>query len=156
MAVAGVGMNAFIQHHSSLLAYLGLSTETIVRLTSYDGWRLMMMLGTTPALLTVFFRLFVPESHKWEAEDEKGTTSHWATADLFGVLIGALALLAISLTGYMIWVGSTSPDSASQNASREAVTGDEQARRNPTDRISPANPAYPTPAEPSATGATRP
>ena len=47
-------------------------------------------LGTLPALLTFFFRIFVPESHKWEEEQGKGSTSHWATVDLLGVLIGAL------------------------------------------------------------------
>ncbi|MCB5174405.1 MULTISPECIES: hypothetical protein [Microvirga] len=74
---------------------------------------------------------------------------------VLGVLIGALALLAVIGAGYMIWVGATSPDNPSQEASREAVTGSPSgAGANPTDRISPANPAYPVPAEPSATGAT--
>ena len=40
---------------------------------------------------------------------------------VLGVLIGALALLAVSIVGYMIWVGATSPDSPSQTASRAAV-----------------------------------
>ena len=73
---------------------------------------------------------------------------------VLGVLIGALALLAVSIVGYMIWVGATSPDSPSQNASREAVTGSPSGSSNPTDRTSPANPAYPVPADPSATGTT--
>ncbi|OYW18492.1 MAG: hypothetical protein B7Z55_10530 [Planctomycetales bacterium 12-60-4] len=50
----------------------------------------MMMLGTTPALLTFLIRLFVPESEKWEEEHKSGSTSHWVTTDLFGVLIGAI------------------------------------------------------------------
>lgn len=74
---------------------------------------------------------------------------------VLGVLIGALALLAIAIAGYMIWVGSTSPDSVSQEASRAATTGSTSGTAaNPTDRVPPANPAYPAPAAPSATGST--
>jgi hypothetical protein len=75
---------------------------------------------------------------------------------VLAVLLGALALLAVALTGYLVWVGMESPDHPSQDAARQAATGDPKGRGNPTDRISPANPAYPAPAEPSATGATRP
>ncbi|MDA0831880.1 MAG: MFS transporter [Planctomycetota bacterium] len=59
------------------------------------GWRLLMLLGASPALLTFFIRLFVPESAKWEQEKGAGKTSHWATRDLIGVLIGALSALTI-------------------------------------------------------------
>jgi MFS family permease len=72
------------------LAGMGLSSETVNMLTAHKGWRLMMMLGTAPALLTFLIRMFVPESHKWEEEHSKGTTSNWVSADLIGVLIGAL------------------------------------------------------------------
>lgn len=74
---------------------------------------------------------------------------------VLGVLIGALALLAISIAGYMIWVGATSPDSPSQDASREAVTGSPSgSSSNPSARVKPENPAYPVPTDPSATGTT--
>jgi len=75
---------------------------------------------------------------------------------VLGVLIGALALLAVAITGYMIWVGATSPDDDSQTASREAVTGSPSgsSNANPSNRVKPENPAYPVPAEPSATGTT--
>jgi hypothetical protein len=53
-----------------------------------NGWRLMMLLGTVPAVLTFFIRLFVPESDKWEKERAAGSTGHWAAHDLLGVLIG--------------------------------------------------------------------
>src|SRR5688572_15870999 len=48
----------------------------------------MMLLGTLPALLTFFIRMFVPESEKWQKENAAGSTSHWQTQDLLGVLIG--------------------------------------------------------------------
>jgi MFS transporter, SHS family, sialic acid transporter len=53
------------------------------------GWRLLMMSGAVPALLTFFIRLFVPESERWEEEKSRGTTSNWAAQDLVGVLAGA-------------------------------------------------------------------
>src|SRR5262245_27451494 len=55
------------------------------------GWRLLMMCGALPALLTFFIRLCVPESQRWEHERARGATSHWANRDLLGVLIGAAA-----------------------------------------------------------------
>src|SRR5262249_47024885 len=48
------------------------------------------MVGTLPALLTFFIRLFVPESRKWQQEKGRGHTSGWATLDLLGVAVGAL------------------------------------------------------------------
>jgi MFS family permease len=64
-------------------------------LLRHDGWRLMMIVGALPALLVFFIRLFVPESHKWEAERDKGGTSHWATRDLLGVLGGAIGAATV-------------------------------------------------------------
>jgi flagellar basal body-associated protein FliL len=62
---------------------------------------------------------------------------------VLGVLIGALVLCVLALGGYMIWAGSESPDSPSQEAARENTTGSPSgsSNANPTNRISPANPA---------------
>jgi hypothetical protein len=75
---------------------------------------------------------------------------------VLGVLIGALLLCAFAITGFLLWTGSESPDSPSQEASRQATTGSSSGSTssNPSDRVSPANPAYPAPADPSATGTT--
>ncbi len=75
---------------------------------------------------------------------------------VLGVLIGGLALLAVAAAALMIWIGATSPDNPGQDASRQAVTGSPSGSSdaNPTNRISPANPAYPVPTDPSATGTT--
>jgi len=59
------------------------------------------------------------------------------------VLIGAFALVALYLVSMLLWAGSTSPDSASQDASSTAVTGSPTGSANPTDRTPSANPAYP-------------
>lgn len=65
---------------------------------------------------------------------------------VLGVLIGSLALLAIAVTGYLIWVGSTSPTDESQDASRAAVTGSTSGSSgNPSADVKPENPAYPAP-----------
>jgi hypothetical protein len=73
---------------------------------------------------------------------------------VLGVLIGSLALLVVAVAGYMIWASATSPDDASQNASRQAVTGSPSGSGNPSDRVKPENPAYPVPSDPAATGTT--
>lgn len=75
---------------------------------------------------------------------------------VLGVLVGALVLCAVALAGFMLWAGSGSPDAPSQEASRQSTTGSPSGstNANPTDRTSPANPAYPVPTDPSATGTT--
>jgi SHS family sialic acid transporter-like MFS transporter len=67
----------------------------ISRYMGAEGWRWLFFIGAMPALLTFFIRLFVPESARWEEERAKGTTSHWATRDLLGVLVGAAAACSI-------------------------------------------------------------
>ncbi|MEZ0169186.1 hypothetical protein [Microvirga sp. TS319] len=72
---------------------------------------------------------------------------------VLGVLLGALLLAAIAGTGYMIWAGSQSPADPGTDAARAATTGSTtgSSNANPTNRITPANPAYPAPeAQPSA------
>jgi MFS family permease len=80
-----------------LLSGLGLSEIGIDYLVTSEnkGWRLLTMFGAAPALLTLFIRLFVPESQRWEAERARGATSHWANRDLLAVLAGALAACGI-------------------------------------------------------------
>lgn len=90
VGLVGVGLTAVISKLKGVLLGIGLGEELATRLVANDGWRIIMILGIVPALLTFFIRLFVPESHKWEEEKSKGSTSHWATADLLGVLIGAI------------------------------------------------------------------
>lgn len=90
---------SFLQGVGELLLQLGFSEGIVTALLKNDGWRLLMIIGAFPALLVFFIRLFVPESHKWEAEREKGATSHWMTRDLVGVLLGGLG----ALTVIVIW-----------------------------------------------------
>jgi MFS family permease len=86
---------SFVEGVGNILRSVGVSDEFVDTLLRNDGWRLMMIVGTLPALLVFFIRLFVPESHKWEAERDKGGTSHWATRDLLGVLGGAMGAATV-------------------------------------------------------------
>jgi MFS transporter, SHS family, sialic acid transporter len=85
----GLGLMATIAGLGQALTALGASGDTVAWLSANQGWRLMMILGTLPALLTFFIRLFVPESERWQEEQKRGATSGWATRDLLGVLAGA-------------------------------------------------------------------
>ena len=85
----------FLERAGELLLLIGLSQGVVDSLLAGDGWRLMMIMGALPALLIFFIRLFVPESHKWEAQRDAGGTSHWATRDLLGVLIGAMGAMVV-------------------------------------------------------------
>lgn len=98
VGIIGIGLTAMLSQCESSLHGLGLSDSMVAMLIANKGWRLMMMLGTLPALLTFFFRIFVPESEKWEHERGSGGTSMWVTSDLLGVLIGAAG------PALMVWV----------------------------------------------------
>ena len=80
---------------SASIASVGVGPETSAWLGASSGWRVLMLAGAVPALLTFLIRLFVPESGRWEAEKRKGSTSHWQTVDLLGVLVGATAACAL-------------------------------------------------------------
>ena len=68
----------------------GFSPTGVHWLVANGGWRLMMLLGTVPALLMFFVCLVVPESKRWQQEKARGSTSGWATHDLLGVVVGIL------------------------------------------------------------------
>jgi len=94
-AVLSMVLLTYLAPLGDLLHAVGFSPETTKYLLSNSAWRLMMISGALPALLIFLIRIFVPESEKWETERDRGHTSHWANADLLGVLVGTLAALAI-------------------------------------------------------------
>jgi hypothetical protein len=95
IAVLALGLSQVLDSlHRGLLS-VGLRQDWVETLTAHSGWRILMLLGATPALLTFFIRLFVPESERWLHEREHGRTSHWATRDLLGVLVGSTGACAI-------------------------------------------------------------
>ncbi len=100
IAMVSLTLSKIIATAEHLLASLGASDE-MVRFLIYDvkgeptGWRLLMMIGAIPALLTFFIRIMVPESERWVESESRGATSHWATRDMLGVIIGACGAIAI-------------------------------------------------------------
>lgn len=84
----GIGLLQFLSSMDGGMRNIGMPDSWVDMLVANSGWRLMMIAGTLPALLTFFIRVFVPESEKWEHENEKGSTSNWATVDLLAVLVG--------------------------------------------------------------------
>ncbi len=95
VAVLSMAMLSFIANLEGLLLSVGFSETITDKLLANSGWRFLMISGAFPALLIFLIRLFVPESEKWTHERDRGATSHWANVDLFGVLGGSLASLAI-------------------------------------------------------------
>jgi MFS transporter, SHS family, sialic acid transporter len=91
IAVLGLWLNALLPEIRSALLTVGLPDDWIEALLRNSGWRLLLILGALPALLTFFIRLFVPESERWRHEQRRGSTSHWAARDLLGVGVGAIA-----------------------------------------------------------------
>jgi cytoskeletal protein RodZ len=71
---------------------------------------------------------------------------------VFLVLIGSFVLIGIYLISMLVWSGSESPNSPSQDAARQQAAP--AASSNASSRTPPANPAYPAPSSPTATGTT--
>ncbi len=91
VALLGLGLGAVLKQIEAGLLGMGFAEATAALLVRNSGWRLLLLAGALPALLTFLIRLFVPESEKWRHEQSKGGTSHWAARDLVGVLGGAVA-----------------------------------------------------------------
>ncbi len=98
----GLGLASGLQTITGWLTKSGLPEDWVAALTQHQGWRLLMVVGTLPALLTFLIRMFVPESESWEQEKKSGATSHWSAVDLLGVLVGAAG------PGLMIYLWSAS------------------------------------------------
>ncbi len=69
----------------------GMPTDWAAALTANNNWRLLMLVGALPALLTMVIRLFVPESEKWTHQKNAGRAAFWSERDLLGVLVGTSA-----------------------------------------------------------------
>lgn len=86
----------------ALVATLSLSLDAMQEVLhswglseSWVQWRALMLCGVLPAFLTLFVRLFVPESQRWEQEHQAGATTGWRTQDLVGVLFGVVCCFGI-------------------------------------------------------------
>jgi SHS family sialic acid transporter-like MFS transporter len=100
IGIVGLGLGQIIGSMEGWLTAVGLPESWVTYLVidttgKPTGWRLLMIFGGAPALLTFFIRLAVPESERWLHAKEEGATSHWATRDMLAVLIGACGPLLI-------------------------------------------------------------
>jgi MFS family permease len=95
VALVGMFLAQLIGHVEAGLLAIGLSASLVDRLVSNSGWRLLMISGALPALLTFFIRLFVPESQRWLEEQGRGATKDWSTRDLLAVIAGAGAAVGL-------------------------------------------------------------
>lgn len=73
------------------LTTVGMPNDWATALTANNNWRLLMLVGALPAMLTMVIRLFVPESEKWAHEKNAGRAAFWSERDLLGVLVGTAA-----------------------------------------------------------------
>jgi cytoskeletal protein RodZ len=71
------------------------------------------------------------------------------------VLVGSMVLLGIYMVTLLGWSGSTTPTSPQQGASQQTTNAPASSAN--TSRVPTENPAYPSPAAPTAgtTGSTR-
>jgi MFS family permease len=95
-AAIALGLNRVGGRLPGWIESAGVSAEWADKLTAFGNWRLLMLSGAVPALLTLFIRLFVPESERWVRES--GKASGWSGKDLLVVLLGAVA------AGGIVWV----------------------------------------------------
>lgn len=95
VAVLGLTLSQLVGEIRVLLEGVGLPATIVESLTANSGWRLLMICGALPALLTFFIRLFVPESERWLEQKSKGATRQWSAGDLLAVLGGTAAATLI-------------------------------------------------------------
>ncbi|MBA3937564.1 MAG: MFS transporter [Planctomycetes bacterium] len=91
VAVAGL----YVKDLGAGLSELGLGSESVSTLTANGGWRMLMMLGAAPALLTFLLRLFVPESKSWQNAAAKAPAARFS--EVFSPALRKRTLLAAGL-----------------------------------------------------------
>ncbi len=107
LAAVALSLNRVGAGIGEWLTSVGLSGEVVAYFTRNGNWRLLMAVGALPAVLTLFIRLFVPESEKWTSEKKSGAANHWRTVDLLAVLFGAgvgAGVLTLWVIGLPLWV----------------------------------------------------
>ena len=80
-----------------LIALLGMAFAV-----TRDSWRWVMLVGATPALLTFFVRLFVPESERWIAATAQGVAR--PVREIFSPAMLGKTLLAIGFASVALIV----------------------------------------------------
>ena len=82
IALVGLFLGRFVDTTHGLLLGMGLQKAWVDQLVSHSGWRLMMLIGAVPALLTFFIQLLVPSraagnTKKGRAPRRSGRPATW-------------------------------------------------------------------------------
>jgi MFS family permease len=101
IALIGLALTQVIDDLGGVLRAVGMPQAWITPLLANSGWRLLLFLGATPAVLALLIRLWVPESTRWKhaaATAPKNRVSDifkggLAKVALMGAVLGAIALL---------------------------------------------------------------
>ncbi|HEX2612004.1 MAG TPA: MFS transporter [Fibrobacteria bacterium] len=102
VALMSLALQGIIASVGSFL-HAVLPDATAAALLANGAWRMLFLLGATPAFLTLFIRVFVPESEAWHAAVQKNRVTP-RVGDLFGgsllrrTLVGS-GLGAVALLG---------------------------------------------------------
>lgn len=101
IALLSLGLNSVVAGLGEFFSAL-LPDAWAQALLANGAWRLLFLLGALPALLTLFIRIYVPESEKW-MEASKKVEAKPQVSDIFrgglarvtiiGALLGTIALL---------------------------------------------------------------
>ena len=118
-------MSQFIEGTADALRSAGLSEDWVAKLLGADhsGWRLLMFVGATPALLTVFVRLFVPESKRWQRAAQAAPPAR--VRDIFTKQIARKTILGTALAGVALvgtWASLQYAPSWADKLSGQAAT----------------------------------
>ncbi|MDQ3624870.1 MAG: MFS transporter [Verrucomicrobiota bacterium] len=84
------------------VGYCLIAVIAMVFHVTQDSWRWVMLVGATPALLTFFIRLFVPESERWKAAVRDGPAQ--PVREIFGPVLRSRTFLAIAFASVALIV----------------------------------------------------
>ena len=91
IAVVGLALSAVITDLHAAMLSVGIGPETSDWLVKNSGWRILMLFGAAAGPAHVPDPPVRARVEPLGGEKRKGSTSHWQTVDLLGVLIGAAA-----------------------------------------------------------------
>ena len=116
-------------------ANVGMVLVALIRMSlqvTEESWRIMFLVGAGPAVLVFLIRLFVPESERWKAAVEHGTTHPVREVfspalrgqTLLGIAFAAVALVGTwgSIQWIPLWVGTLPGNAAGRAAESQLVS----------------------------------
>jgi SHS family sialic acid transporter-like MFS transporter len=112
VALMSLALTSIIASVGAFL-HMVLPASTADMLLANGSWRMLFLLGAMPAFLTLFIRIFVPESERWHEADQKSVVKPRVSEifqgsllkkTIIGACLGAVALLGT--WGSVQWIPS--------------------------------------------------